>query len=99
MAGLVRVVVVEEGVDGGAGGGDLGRRGGGEDCGGDRLGLRLGISGVRVRKHDCRRFLQPWSRLLPVSPLDLEKTDLLSEKTLATFVEGESEEVKSRLEP
>ena len=36
--------------------------------------------------------------LLPVSldPLDLEKTDLLSEKTLATFVEGEDEEVKWR---
>ena len=33
--------------------------------------------------------------LLPVS-LDLEKTDLLSEKTLATFVEGEDEEVKWR---
>ena len=36
--------------------------------------------------------------LLPVSldPLDLEKTDLLSKKTLATFVEGEDEEVKWR---
>ena len=33
MAGLVRVVVVEEGVDGGAGGRDLGRRGGGEAMG------------------------------------------------------------------
>ena len=34
--------------------------------------------------------------LVSLDPLDLEKTDLLSEKTLATFVEGEDEEVKWR---
>lgn len=52
MAGLVGVVVVEEGVDGSAGGGDMGRRGGGENRGGKGLRLGLGIGGKGVRKHD-----------------------------------------------
>lgn len=42
---------VQEGVDGGAGGGDLSGGGGGEDCGGEFLGFGEGIDGVGVGMH------------------------------------------------
>lgn len=44
-AGLVGGVAAEEGVDGGAGSGDLGRGGGSEDRGGEVLGAILGVHG------------------------------------------------------
>lgn len=52
VAGLVGGVGAEEGVDGGAGGEDVGRRrGGGEEGGGEFLRLGEGIEGVGVRVH------------------------------------------------
>lgn len=51
VAGLIGGVGVEEGVDGGASGEDLGRRRRGEDGGGEVLGPGERIEGVGVRVH------------------------------------------------